>query len=145
MKKIILAVMTIFLSSAIFAASYTNNTYQKLADEYNKKAQLAFDAGEYDLAIEYSQKAAENAELSKAYIDMMLARRDADSQMKLAQNKIKWAESIHAERNFPMAFTAAKESYANAESAYTKEDFELFSKGLDILYSYMNILNENDI
>ena len=65
MKKIILAVMTIFLSSAIFAASYTNNTYQKLADEYNKKAQLAFDAGEYDLAIEYSQKAAENAELSR--------------------------------------------------------------------------------
>ena len=123
MKKIILAVMTIFLSSVIFAASYTNNPYQKLADEYNKKAQLAFDAGEYDLAIEYSQKAAENAELSKAYIDMMLARRDADSQMKLAQNKIKWAESIHAERNFPMAFTAAKESYANAESAYTKEDF----------------------
>lgn len=123
MKRILIVSMMFLLSSIVFAASYTNNTYQKLADEYNKKAQSAFDAGEYDLAIEYSKKASENAELSKAYVDMMLARSDADSQMKLAQNKIKWAEGIQAERNFPMAFTAAKEAYTNAEASYAKEDF----------------------
>ena len=41
-----------------------HNTYQKLADEYNKKAQIAFDAGQYDDAVEYSKKAAENADIA---------------------------------------------------------------------------------
>lgn len=123
MKKLCAAVAFLALAAVLSAASYTNNTYQKLADEYTKKAQTAFDAGQYDDAVEYSQKAEENAELSKSYIDMMLARRDAEDRMKLAQNKIAWAENIHADRNFPMAYTAAKEAYANAETAYGQEEF----------------------
>lgn len=123
MKKVITFLSVLFLSALIFAASYTNNTYQKLADEYNRKAQVAFDAGQYDIAVDYSTKAAENAALSKAYIDMMLAKGNAEGQMKLALNRINWAESIHADKTFPMAFTAAKESYANAEGSFGEEDF----------------------
>ena len=51
MKKFFTSVLLLSVVMSVFAVSYTNNTYQKLADEYNKKAQLAFDAGEYDLAI----------------------------------------------------------------------------------------------
>jgi len=123
MKKLITAAVLLIGAASIFAVSYKNNTYQKLADEYEKKAQVAFDAGEYDDAVEYSKKAAENAALSKAYIDAMMARWNAEEQMKLAQNKIKWAEGIGCEKTFPMAFTAAKEAYANAEGSFNKEDF----------------------
>ena len=69
MKKLITAAVLLIGAASIFAVSYKNNTYQKLADEYEKKAHVAFDAGEYDDAVEYSKKAAENAALSKAYID----------------------------------------------------------------------------
>lgn len=123
MKKLIAATAVLIAAASIFAVSYKNNTYQKLADEYNQKARIAFDAGEYDDAVEYSKKAAENASLSQAYIDSMMARYNAEQQLKLAANKIKWAEGIGCEKTFPMAYTAAKEAYGNAESAFRKEDF----------------------
>ena len=123
MKKIISLVFMVSVSAFVFAASYTNNTYQKLADEYTKKAQIAFDAGKYEDAVAYSQKAAENAELSKAYIDMMRTRGNAETQMKIAQNRISWAEGIKADKSFPIAFTAATSAYSNAESAFKNEDF----------------------
>ena len=62
----------------MFAVSYVNNTYQKLANEYARKAQSALNAGEYELSEQYALKAEENAALSKAYIDMMLVKTDAD-------------------------------------------------------------------
>lgn len=123
MKKLIAAAAFLITAASIFAVSYKNNTYQKLADEYEKKAQVAFDAGEYDDAVEYSKKAAENAALSKAYIDSMMARYNAEEQLKLAENKIKWAEEIGCEKTFPMAYSAAKESYTNAENAFGREDY----------------------
>lgn len=123
MKKLIAATAFLIAAASIFAVSYKNNTYQKLADEYSKKANIAFDAGQYDDAVEYSKKAAENAALSQAYIDSMMARYNAEQQLKLAENKIKWAEGIGCERTFPMAYTAAKEAYGNAESAFGKEDY----------------------
>lgn len=125
MKKICGSAAVLLLSAALFAASYTNNTYQKLADEYSKKAEIAFDAGQYDDAVVYSEKASENAALSKAYIDMMMARGNAESEMKIAQNRISWAESVNADKSFPMAYTAAKDAYTNAENAFAKEDFAL--------------------
>ncbi|MCF0242584.1 MAG: hypothetical protein HUK25_08100 [Treponema sp.] len=123
MKKLISALTVLVMAASIFAASYTNNTYQKLANEYTKKAEAALDAGEYEDAIEFSKKAEENAALSKAYIEMMLAKTDAEESIKLAKNQLAYAESIDAERNFPMAYTNAKEELANAESAFEGEDY----------------------
>lgn len=123
MKKLITIAAAVLAASMLFAASYKNNTYQKLADEYTAQAQSAFDAGQYDTAVELSKKAAENAELSEAYIKMMTVRGDADAQMKIAKNRITEAEQLGAERTFPMAYTAAKDAYANAEKSYAGEDF----------------------
>lgn len=123
MKKMA-SLITLFVTGAlIFGASYTNNTYQKLADEYTKKAQAAMNAGEYEKSIEFSQKAAENAELSKAYVDMMIAKKTAEDEMKRAKSRIAWAESVDADKNFPMAFSAAKESYSSAENSFGGEDY----------------------
>ena len=61
MKRLSLLVISFLVSSIIFAASYKNNTYQKLAEEYTKKAQNALDAGDYLLAEDYAKKAEENA------------------------------------------------------------------------------------
>ena len=40
MKKLINAVAILAASASLFAVSYKNNTYQKLADEYTRKAIL---------------------------------------------------------------------------------------------------------
>lgn len=123
MKKILIPVLAL-LSAAVFAASYKNNTYQKLADEYTRKAQNALDAGEYELSVEYAQKAEENAALSQAFVKKMLAKSDCDKSMKAASKRIDYAKSINAERNFPMAYSSAQKSYASAQSAYEGEDYE---------------------
>ncbi|MCQ2575368.1 MAG: hypothetical protein MJ162_01405 [Treponema sp.] len=125
MKKLVSVLFALMISATVFAAtvSYKNNTYQKLADEYTKKAEIAMDAGAYDDAVEYSKLAAENAELSKAYIQMMMAKNNAEDNIKLAKNRIAWAESIDAKNTFPMAFTAATDNLANAETAFEGEDY----------------------
>jgi tetratricopeptide (TPR) repeat protein len=123
MKKFIALIATLFAVSFIAAVSYTNNTYQKLADEYTKKAQNAFDAGEYDMSVEYAQKAQDNAKLSEAYVKMMIARSSAQSDMKNASDKLDWAKKINADRDFPMAYSAAQKSYENAQNAFNGEDY----------------------
>ena len=125
MKKLLIIIASIaFVGTVAFAVSYKNNTYQKLADEYPRQAQAALNAGRYDESIELSKKAEENAALSRAYIDMMLAKKAADDEMKIAQNKIAWAKSIDADKNFPMAFTAAQNKYSSAEKSYGGEDYK---------------------
>ena len=125
MKKIISVLTLAFLAGSLFAAgySYKNNTYQKLADEYTKKAEAALDAGEYDLSVEYAVKAEENAALSKAFIDSLLARQNAEEQLKLAEKKINWAKGISADKNFPMSYNTSEEAYKNAKDAYDREDW----------------------
>ena len=116
-------ILALAASCAAFAASYKNNTYQKLADEYAKKAEAALDAGEYALSEEYAAKAAENAELSKAYIDRMLAKSEAEKAIAQAQKKMDWAKSIGADKTFPTAYSAGEEALSNANSAFGKEDY----------------------
>lgn len=123
MKKVISILIISLLAASIFAVSYKNNTYQKLADEYTKKAVAAMDAGEYELSIEYSKKAEENAALSEAYIKMMLARGEAEENITLAKKRLAWADSIDAKNTFPMAYTSAKENLDNAESSFGSEDW----------------------
>ncbi|MBR1638195.1 MAG: hypothetical protein IJ688_15015 [Treponema sp.] len=123
MKKFFVILSATLLTASAFAVSYKNNTYQKLADEYTRKAEVALDAGQYDDAVEYSKKAEENAALSKAYIEMMMARNEAEENIKIAKNKIIWAESIDAPNTFPMAYSSAKENLTNAESSFESEDY----------------------
>lgn len=123
MKRIVLVFLLISSSLVLFAASYADNEYQRLASSYTAKAQEAFDSGDYDLAVEYTAKAEENAELSRAYIEMMLAKTEADTQIRVARNRIVWAESIKADVNYPLAYSAATQAVADAQVAYEAEDY----------------------
>ena len=124
MKKFITFTAALILTASLFAISYKNNTYQKLADEYTRKAEYAMDAGQYDDAIEYSKKAEENAELSQAYVKWMMERKEASDRITLAKNKFEWAVSVDAENTFPMAFTSAKTSIENADKSFEDEEFQ---------------------
>ncbi len=123
MKKFFSVLFVITFTASIFAVSYKNNTYQKLADEYTKKAEKAMDAGEYEDSIEYARLAEENAELSRQFIQAMMARTDAEDAIKLAKNQLAWAEKIDAPNIYPMAYTSAKDNLENAESAFDDEDW----------------------
>ena len=123
MKKFFTSVLLFSVIMSVFAVSYTNNTYQKLANEYAKKAEIALDAGHYEESVEYSKLAEENAILSREYTEMMLARKDAEDNIKLAKNKLAWAEKVDAPNIFPMAYSAGKENIENADASFGEEDY----------------------
>ena len=124
MKKILVLISALLITASVFAASYTNNTYQILAREYSAKAEKALDAGEYALAEEYAQKATENAALSDAYIAKMLRKENAEKDIAKAKNRIDQVTKINAERNFPLAYETANKLMAQAESALAAENYE---------------------
>lgn len=123
MKKLFTSVLLFSVIMSVFAVSYTNNTYQKLANEYAKKAEIALDAGHYEESVEYSKLAEENAILSREYTEMMLARKDAEDNIKLAKNKLAWAEKVDAPNIYPMAYSAGKENIENADASFGEEDY----------------------
>lgn len=128
MKKFMISAFALCLSGAVlsslFAVSYTNNTYQKLAREYTQKAERALDAGEYALAEEYAQRATENAELSDAYVSRMLAREAAEDALEAARDRIAYVESIHGREMYPVAYDAATLAMSQAEEAFAAENWE---------------------
>lgn len=140
MKKLTGVILALFVSvGAAFAVtySYKDNVYQKLAEEYAVKADKALDAGDYDLAIEYSEKAAENAALSEEFIRNMRKRAEAEALLAKAKERLDYARKIGADENYPVAFNAASDYYDEAVDALDSEDYDnasyLAQKVLDTL------------
>jgi nucleoid-associated protein YgaU len=124
MKKYLIILLVFAACAAVFAASYTENDYQVRSRTYTKQATEAYDSGEYEKAVEYSRLAEEQAELSRAYIKKMMAKAEADKNIRLANNRIAYAESIHAPVNFPMAYSAANNEIETAQADYESENYE---------------------
>ena len=124
MKKLLVIVAIFLVPFIVAAASYADNQYQKLAEAYAVRAQDAFDSGEYDLAVEYTAKAEENAELSKQYVEMMLLRSDADTQIRVARNRLVWARSLKADENFPEMYNESMALVEQAQVAFSAEQYE---------------------
>lgn len=127
MKKIITCALASLLGLSVFAASYTNNTYQKLAKEYTLKAERALDAGKYELAEEYAVKAKENAQLSDEYIQHALVRESAQRNVTLAKNKLSYMEKNGGKESHPAEYESAANAIAKAEEALAQEDWEAAS------------------
>lgn len=125
MKKIFAVIVSLALgTSAVFAASYKNNTYQKLAEQYTVKAQKALDAGEYALAEEYANLAQENAALSEEFIQKMLAKTNADDAMASAKNAMDQVKKAAGSSvDLPAEYTEAESLYKQAEEAYAAGDY----------------------
>lgn len=140
MRKVIVPLMLMFLCSGFAFAlkfSYKNNRYQKLAEQYFAKAEKAFDAGEYVLAVDYAEKASENARLSEEFVNKNLSSKTAEDLLLRAKNRLDFAKSIHADENYPVAFSAAQDYYNQANWAFNKKDYastaSLAQKVLDTL------------
>ena len=89
MKKFTAFICTIFLCAAIvYADSFSSNRFQLMSRIYTEKAEKAYENGQYDLSIEYTKKAEEYAEQSRAYIQKMLERADADKQIRTEEDYI---------------------------------------------------------
>lgn len=68
MRRLLVLFLAAAALSSLTAASYSDNKWQRMADDCIRQAENAKRAGQYDKAVEYAQKAEEYAELSKKFI-----------------------------------------------------------------------------
>lgn len=112
-----------FVSLAM-AASYTDNTYQKLSDEYLALAEAADDAGEYGKSYEYAQKARENADLSKEFVANMTARDDSSAALSRANSMLARAKRTGLDESNSEAYNAAQSKMQEAQAAFDEGKYD---------------------
>lgn len=154
MRKIVSIIAALcIVATTLFAVSYTNNTYHKLAEEYTEKAQKALDAGYYELAEEYAAEAKKNAALSEEFIAMMLAKTEAEEAIEMAKARMNYALENGVDANSTEYKSAlsylnkAQEEYENAgsdvaEFAKAKADAEKVTSILSD--DFINAIKEKD-
>ncbi len=126
MKKILcFFALTLCVASflPIAAASYDNNEYQRKSRAYTELAAKAYDDGDYAGAVEYANLAEENARLSAAFIQGMIARSDAEKTLYAARTRLAWAKGIKADVYFPGAVKSASDSIDVSAAAFASESW----------------------
>lgn len=145
MKKpvIALALLVYFAASGVFAAtSYDNNEYQRKSRELSASAERAFDEGDYDAAVRYATEAEENARLSAAYIEKMLAKASAEKAIKEAKEKLAWARELKAEKNFPGAYSEAEGHVADADANFGAEAYVSAEEDAHLAMESLSVVKE---
>jgi len=126
MRKSILCIAVLFCLasiSSLAAISYDNNEFQQKSRAYTELAAKAYDNGNYEAATEYARKAEENAALSVAFIQKMIARADCQTLVYKAHTRLTWAKELKAEKYFPVPFGNAKTLVASADEFFAAEDY----------------------
>ncbi|AGT42808.1 DUF4398 domain-containing protein [Treponema pedis] len=125
MKKLAIAVILGLILLPVFAVSYDDNEYQRKSRAYTELANKSYDEGDYDAAIEYAKLAEDFARQSSEFIQLMLARTEAEQEMNKARTRFTWAKQNGAEEKYP-------EEYASAETALTAGSVAFDNENYDV-------------
>lgn len=124
MKKVLLAIVFCTVVFAGFAATtYDNNEYQRKSRAYSRLAEKVYEEGDYDAASQYAHDAEENARLSAAFIESMLARANAEEKLLQARTRLAWAKDHNAEHYFPNAVKEAVAYIDQADTSFASEKY----------------------
>ena len=83
----------------------------------------AYDDGDYAGAVEYAKLAEENARLSAAFIQGMIAKSDAEKTLYAARTRLAWTKGIKADVYFPGAVKSAADSIDVSAAAFASESW----------------------
>jgi nucleoid-associated protein YgaU len=145
MKKLSVSlalVMLVFAGASLFAVTYDNNEYQRKSRAYSELAVKSYDDGDYDAATEYARLAEENATLSAAFIEKMIARSDADNALRTAHARLDWARDVRAEKFFPDAYASASGSIVSGDNLFASEDYVSAKQQADAALDSLSVVRE---
>jgi nucleoid-associated protein YgaU len=110
-------------ATGLQAQSLKDNSYYKRSLELKAMAEQSFDDGDYDAAAGYAVQASEYASLSDEYVAKMVAKSEADRAIAAAKDRLAWADSVKAPKNFPAEYAAANGGLEASLAAYGKEEY----------------------
>ena len=124
MKKLTIAFIGLVLAMAVHAQSLIENEYYNKSQELSVAAQTAFDAGEYDQALELAFQSQDYARQSDEYVALMLSMRAARKAIAASQARYDWATGARAEKRFPEEYAGATLELAAARASFAGEMYE---------------------
>ena len=96
--------------------SLRNNKYYLESLRFANLAKLAYEEGDYDASINYSEEAIRNAHLSDDYVLFRLRMFEADKAILAAANRLSYVSSIGAAARYPAEYGEAQAAYTQARS-----------------------------
>ena len=108
-------------SDAVVPMTIRNNNYYNESLRQANLARLAYDAGDFDASIRYSEEAMRYANLSDEYVNLRLKMWDVDKAIYAAGKRLDYAYTLNAPARFPLEYSNAQAAYAEARSFRTAE------------------------
>ena len=104
--------------------TFINNDHYRNSLRYANMARLAYNEGDYDNSIKYSEEAVRYAELSDAYVKLRLKMWEADRAIYAAGKRLDYAVSLKAASKYPEEYKEAQASYEEARSFRAAERWD---------------------
>ncbi len=121
----IMAALILPALSGVYAQNLlTDNEYYREAQELNRQAQEALDAGEYDRAAELAERAQELSAEAESFAELQLRIYKARGWKNRAEDYILWARGVKAEERYPEKWKKASAAYEEAEDFFKSEQWE---------------------
>jgi len=114
-----------------------NNRYFQESQRYARLAQGAYTFGDYDASTEFAYEAIRYAGLSDEYVALQMKIREANSAIAAAKQRIDWAVSSGASKQFPVEYREAESWYNESLSARVAEEWD---NAIDAAYKVVELL-----
>jgi nucleoid-associated protein YgaU len=124
MKVLLVLIVLLFVAPAVFAQSLQDNPDYQAALQLQKSAEEAYANGDYDNANNYSAQAEELFNKVLAASDKDALKAQADSLLKLLDERMAKVDAKRAGKEFPDQLNNAKTRQGAAKDAYAAEDYQ---------------------
>ncbi len=126
-RLIVMVALLLLLGTAVLFSQdllRTNPNYIK-ARELQLRAGQAYEAGEYDKAVEYADEAQRLSALAEGEAAARLLQLRANGWKNQAERRLRYAEGLAADRRYPEEYARARGLFATAQTAYNAGDYQL--------------------
>lgn len=156
MKKIISLLVICLMVLPVICESWADSEALKTAKDYDRRAQEAFDKGDYSLAIELSDYAETKrtevevimnqkideailADAQNASESILELVREIQSKLKMAENQLVWAKSVNGDVYYPMSYSKGEQGIQNSLVALASKEYD---SALQFVNDAISVLSE---
>jgi nucleoid-associated protein YgaU len=122
---LLVALWIVTVASSVGAQNLLKeNKYYQEAQELKRQAQQAFEEGDYDKAIQLSNRAKELTAEAESFAQWQVRIYKARGWMNRAEDFINWALGVGAKKQFPDKWEKASQSFTQARTLFDEEKWE---------------------
>jgi hypothetical protein len=122
-RALVAALLLISGAAAFGQNLLATNPNHKKSLEFKRMAEQAFDAGEFQQAIQYAAQAEELSKIARAEAEVERQRFIAFNQLRRAEARYAYCEKEGAAERYPDAWSAAQPAMAAAQAAYKAKEY----------------------